>query len=97
MQRYSFLAKLAEELCWADSRKEQYEIEEDILDLVLEDRKIPTAQAALGPIEEEKKEDVQKDKVNDKDAEDLKEHLAKLGEFRGKFDINAEQDSFTKV
>jgi len=43
MQRYSFLAKLAEELCWADSRKEQYEIEEDILDLVLEDRKIPTA------------------------------------------------------
>ena len=33
----------------------------------------------------------------DKDAEELKEHLSKLGEFRGKIDINLEQESFTKV
>jgi hypothetical protein len=67
------------------------------LDLVLEDRKI-TAKPPLPTIEEETKvSNGAKDKVNDKDAEDLKEHLAKLGEFKGKFDINAEQDSFTKV
>ncbi len=36
-------------------------------------------------------------KETDKDAEVLKEHLSKLGEFRGKFDINSEQESFTKV
>jgi hypothetical protein len=31
----------------------------------------------------------------DKDAEELKDHLARLGEFKSKFNINAEQESFT--
>ena len=67
------------------------------MDLVLEDRKIKE-QAASPQIEEEiKAPNGPNDKVNDKDAEELKDHLARFGEFRGKIDMISENESFTKV
>lgn len=73
------------------------------MDLVLSERdaegsKVWKRSAVIGEkIEEEVKGGHEGSKEVDKDAEELKEHLSKLGEFRGKIDINMEQESFTKV
>ena len=76
------------------------------MDLVLSERDAEGSKAwkrsvVGGPkIEEEVKGGVNEKngpKEGDKDAEELKDHLSRLGEFRGKIDINSEQESFTKV
>ena len=74
------------------------------MDLVLSERDAEGSKvwkrSVIGEkIEEEVKggHELNGSKVVDKDAEELKEHLSKLGEFRGKIDINLEQESFTKV
>lgn len=113
ISRYHKLAQLAERFFQVEALDEQYEAiaEEigqettsEIVDLVLSERdaegsKVWKRSVIGDKFEEEVK--VGNEKIGQaeavKDAEELKEHLAKLGEFRGKFDINSEQESFTKV
>lgn len=113
LERYQKLAQLAERVFKVEAMSEQFEAiaEElgqettsEIVDLVLSERDAEGSKvwkrSVIGEkIEEELKVGHEQNgkKEVDKDAEELKEHLSKLGEFRGKIDINLEQESFTKV